>query len=150
MSATDADIPLGCDASETTLERPALAQDGIINFATHGRFAATSKDSVSPRLHSRSGSASELDDGLLTASEVTQLKLNADRIVLSTCNTSGDKPGRGPVGIGALVLLFRCLRASCVALSGGFGSCHAFDHVDVRVAQDEPKIGRGKALRVRC
>jgi CHAT domain-containing protein len=37
---------------------------------------------------------SELDDGLLTASEVAQLKLNADWVVLSACNTAaGDKPG---------------------------------------------------------
>ena len=37
---------------------------------------------------------SELDDGLLTASEVAELKLNADWVVLSACNTiAGDKPG---------------------------------------------------------
>jgi CHAT domain-containing protein len=37
---------------------------------------------------------SELDDGLLTASEVAQLKLNADWVVLSACNTiAGTKPG---------------------------------------------------------
>jgi CHAT domain-containing protein len=36
----------------------------------------------------------ELDDGLLTASEVAQLKLSADWVVLSACNTAaGDKPG---------------------------------------------------------
>ena len=34
------------------------------------------------------------DDGLLTASEVAELKLNADWVVLSACNTAaGDKPG---------------------------------------------------------
>ena len=37
---------------------------------------------------------SDLDDGLLTSSEVAQLKLNADWVVLSACNTiAGDKPG---------------------------------------------------------
>ena len=37
---------------------------------------------------------SRLDDGLLTASEVAQLKLNADWVVLSACNTiAGDRPG---------------------------------------------------------
>ena len=37
---------------------------------------------------------SEDDDGLLTASEVAALKLNADWMVLSACNTAaGDKPG---------------------------------------------------------
>jgi CHAT domain-containing protein len=37
---------------------------------------------------------SEYDDGLLTASEIAMLKLNADFVVLSACNTAaGDKPG---------------------------------------------------------
>jgi CHAT domain-containing protein len=37
---------------------------------------------------------SEDDDGLLRASEVATLKLNADFVVLSACNTAaGDKPG---------------------------------------------------------
>ena len=35
----------------------------------------------------------EFDDGLLTASEVAQLKLNADWVVLSACKIAGDKPG---------------------------------------------------------
>ena len=36
----------------------------------------------------------ESDDGLLKASEVAQLKLDADIVVLSACNTAaGDKPG---------------------------------------------------------
>jgi CHAT domain-containing protein len=35
-----------------------------------------------------------LDDGLPTASEVAQLKLNAKWVVLSACNTaSAEKPG---------------------------------------------------------
>jgi len=37
---------------------------------------------------------SEDDDGLLTASEIAMLKLNADFVVLSACNTAAeDKPG---------------------------------------------------------
>lgn len=36
----------------------------------------------------------DLDDWLLTASEVMQLKLDADWVVLSACTTvAGDKPG---------------------------------------------------------
>lgn len=33
--------------------------------------------------------ATEDDDGLLTASEVAALKLDADRVVMSDCNTAG-------------------------------------------------------------
>ncbi len=37
---------------------------------------------------------SEDDDGLLRASDVAMLKMNADFVVLSACNTAaGDKPG---------------------------------------------------------
>ncbi len=36
----------------------------------------------------------DFDDGLLSASEIAQLKLNADWVVLSACNTAAeDKPG---------------------------------------------------------
>jgi CHAT domain-containing protein len=40
----------------------------------------------------------EFDDGLLTAADVVQLKLNADWVVLSAANTAaGDKPGAEPL-----------------------------------------------------
>jgi len=63
----------------------------------------------------------ELDDGLFTASEVAQLKLNADWVVLSACNTAaGDKPWRrGTFRPGTRVLLCRRPHAACVALAGG-------------------------------
>jgi hypothetical protein len=64
---------------------------------------------------------SETDDGLLTASEVAQLKLNADGMVLSACNTiAGDKPGAEAfVGTGPRLLLRRRARAPRLALGGG-------------------------------
>jgi CHAT domain-containing protein len=38
--------------------------------------------------------SSDIDNGLLSASEVAHLKLNADGVVLSACNTAAeDKPG---------------------------------------------------------
>ena len=41
---------------------------------------------------------SEQDDGLLTASEVAALNLNADWVILSACNTAaGAKPGAEPL-----------------------------------------------------
>jgi hypothetical protein len=44
--------------------------------------------------------ASEEDDGLLTASEVTLLKLNADWVIMSACNTGGgDKSGEALSGL---------------------------------------------------
>lgn len=95
LGGAAADIHLGADASETTVKRAPLADYAIIYFATHGLVAGDVKGIAEPSLAlSLPRQPSELDDGLLTASEVAQLRLNADWVVLSACNTiAGDKPG---------------------------------------------------------
>src|SRR5712672_315303 len=95
LGVAASDIHLGSDASETTLKRTPLADYRIVYFATHGLVAGDVKGLGEPSLAlSIPAQPSELDDGLLTASEVAQLKLNADWVVLSACNTiAGDKPG---------------------------------------------------------
>jgi CHAT domain-containing protein len=95
LGGAAADIHLGADASETTVKRTPLADFAIIYFATHGLVAGDVKGIAEPSLAlSLPKQPSALDDGLLTASEVAQLKLNADWVVLSACNTiAGDKPG---------------------------------------------------------
>jgi len=95
LGVAAADIHLGEDASETTLKRTPLADYGIVYFATHGLVAGDVKGLAEPSLVlSIPRQPTELDDGLLTASEVAQLKLNADWVVLSACNTiAGDRPG---------------------------------------------------------
>ncbi len=75
------------------MKRAPLADYRIVYFATHGLVAGDVKGVAEPSL-SLPSQPSDLDDGLLTASEVAQLKLNADWVVLSACNTiAGDKPG---------------------------------------------------------
>ena len=95
LGASISDIHLQKDASETTVKRARLAEYNVVYFATHGLVAGDVKGLGEPALAlSIPKLQSELDDGLLTASEVAQLKLNADWVVLSACNTAaGDKPG---------------------------------------------------------
>ncbi len=68
-------------------------------FATHGLLAGEVAEfaqlNAEPALVlTLPEKPTEFDDGLLTASEVAQLRLNADWVVLSACNTaSGGKPG---------------------------------------------------------
>jgi CHAT domain-containing protein len=95
LGAAAADIHLGADASETTVKRASLADYRIVYFATHGLVAGDIKGVAEPSLAlSLPKVPSPLDDGLLTASEVAELKLNADFVVLSACNTiAGDRPG---------------------------------------------------------
>lgn len=142
VGAAEADIHLGRDASETTLKGAALAQYGIIYFATHGLVAGDIKGLGEPSLAlSIPDQPTELDDGLLTASEVAQLKLNADWVVLSALQHHRRRQARrrGAVGTGTLVLLCRRPRPAGLALGGGFGSCHPPDHDDFRAAQKRSK-----------
>jgi CHAT domain-containing protein/Tfp pilus assembly protein PilF len=94
-----ANLFVGADATETRVKQEKLDQFRIVYFATHGLLAGDVADfaklNAEPALVlSLPEHPTELDDGLLTASEVAQLKLNAEWVVLSACNTaSAEKPG---------------------------------------------------------
>ena len=83
----------------TTVKKEPLDNYRVVYFATHalvaGEVEKFAKAKAEPALVlSIPDKPSEEDDGLLTASEVAMLKLNADFVVLSACNTAaGDKPG---------------------------------------------------------
>lgn len=150
VGASDADIHLGRDASETTLKRAALAQYGIIYFATHGLVAGDVKGLGEPSLAlSIPDQPSELDDGLLTASEVAQLKLNADWVVLSACNTiAGDKPGAE--ALSGLARSFFYAGARALLVSHWAVDSEAATRLTTstfELLKKEPKIGRAEALR---
>ena len=95
LGASASDIFLGKDASETAVKKAQLADYRVVYFATHGLVAGDVRGVGEPALVlSIPANPTEADDGLLTSSEVAQLKLNADWVVLSACNTmAGDKPG---------------------------------------------------------
>jgi CHAT domain-containing protein len=92
---------------------------------------------------------SDLDDGLPTANEVAQLKLNADWVVLSACNTmAGDRPGAEALSGLARAFFYAGARALLVthwpvasAQSAQF-TMTVFD-----VLKDNPGLGRAEALR---
>jgi CHAT domain-containing protein len=76
-----------------------LSDYRVVYFATHalvaGQIEQYTRAKAEPALVlSIPAKPSKEDNGLLTASEVATLKLNADFVVLSACNTAaGDKPG---------------------------------------------------------
>ena len=99
LRADPSDIKLGLNASVTAVKHAMLDQYRIVYFATHGlvsgelqRFA---KSKAEPALVlTIPDKPTDFDDGLLQASEIAQLKLNADWVVLSACNTAAEEqPG---------------------------------------------------------
>jgi len=93
LGADPADLVLGLDATETRVKQSRLDQYRIVYFATHGLVAGDlnrfSKTRSEPALaFTFPDRPSEADDGLLQATEISSLKLNADWVVLSACNTA--------------------------------------------------------------
>ena len=95
LAAPADSLYLAEQATEAQVKSMDLSDSRVLAFATHGLVAGELEDNVEPALVlTPPESGSELDDGLLTASEIAQLKLNADWVILSACNTaSGDRPG---------------------------------------------------------
>jgi CHAT domain-containing protein/Tfp pilus assembly protein PilF len=150
LGVAASDIHLGADASETAVKRAPLADYGIVYFATHGLVAGDVRGLAEPSLAlSIPKQPSELDDGLLTASEVAQLKLNADWVVLSACNTiAGDKPGAE--ALSGLARSFFYAGARALLVSHWAVDSEAATRLTIATfdrLKSDPKIGRAEALR---
>ncbi len=91
-------IKLEKDATERAVKTSKLSDYRIVHFATHALVAgetARYSDMAEPALvFTPPQVPSDIDDGLLTSSEIAALNLNADWVILSACNTAdGDRPG---------------------------------------------------------
>ncbi|HET7085893.1 MAG TPA: CHAT domain-containing tetratricopeptide repeat protein [Rhizomicrobium sp.] len=101
LNASPDDIQLGAGATEPALRARALDQYAVLYFATHGLLPGELHCQAEPGLvlsPPTQTATSAAADGLLTASEIASLKLNADLVVLSACNTAaagGRKFGGG-------------------------------------------------------
>ena len=163
----DALVLLGERATERQIKlfsmNGVLANYRVVHFATHGLLAG-GKTRVEYRLSEPAlvltppadgadRKSLREDDGLLTASEVTTLKLKADWVILSACNTAaGDKVGTEALsglaraffyaGTRALLVShWKVLSDAAVRLTTG-----VFDAMDQARTDGKP-IGRAEALR---
>lgn len=150
LGVLQSEIRLGRRASEAEVKAAPLQDYRIVYFATHGLVAGNVKDLAEPALAlTLPREASEVDDGLLTASEVARLKLNADWVVLSACNTAaGDKPGAEALSGLARAFFYAGARALLVS------HWPVSDEAGARLTADtfarltaHPAMGRSEALR---
>jgi CHAT domain-containing protein len=90
------------EATEKNLRNENLNQYGVIAFATHAEVSGVLEGFNEPFLVlTPPNKSSDNDDGLLTASEISSLNLNARLIILSACNTAakGNKYADGFSGL---------------------------------------------------
>ena len=151
-------VYLGERATESTLKTLSASGDlkraRILHFATHGLLAGETEGITRSRAEpalmlTPPPQASDEDDGLLTASEVAQLKLDADWVVMSACNTAaGEKVDTEALSGLARAFFYAGSRALLVS--------HWYVDSDAAVAltsgafaqlQANPSLGRAEALR---
>lgn len=150
LGAPKSDIHLGREASETTVKRTPLTNYRVVYFATHGLVAGDVRGLGEPSLAlSLPQQPSDLDDGLLTASEVAQLQLNADWVVLSACNTiAGDKPGAEALSGLARAFFYAGARALLVShWSVDTNAATRLTTTTFDIMKADPDTGRAEALR---
>ena len=98
----ESDIYLGKRASEQQVKSMDLSDRRVIAFATHALVTGDLDGLNQPALALSAPSiAGNDEDGLLTMTEILRLKLNADWVVLSACNT-GAAEGKGAEAISGL------------------------------------------------
>src|SRR5262245_6776474 len=87
--AAESDVTLGPEAAGTRVPSSDLRRYRVIAFATHGLLPGELKCKGEPALAlTPPATATTDEDGLLDAAEIAQLKLDADWVVLSACNTA--------------------------------------------------------------
>ena len=103
LGAGDESLLLGTAATETNLRARSLKDVRVLYFATHALLPGELSCQSEPALALAPPATPAKDrstDGLLDASEVAGLSLNADLVVLSACNTGQTET---QMGGGALV-----------------------------------------------
>lgn len=113
LAAPEQYILTGNRATEQAIRSADLSRANVLAFATHGLMAGDLDGLDEPALVMTPGDG---DDGLLTVSEIMRLRLAADWVILSACNTaaggSGDDSGLAGVARAFLYAGGRNLLAS--------------------------------------
>jgi len=159
LRAPEGDIYLGARATEQTIKGLSTAGElkrhAIVHFATHGLLAGETESfarslAEPALLLTPPPSASEQDDGLLTASEVAQLELNADWVILSACNTAGAGDTLGAEALSGLARAFFYAGARALLVSHWYVDSDGAVKLTTRAVSElrrDPTIGRADALR---
>ena len=160
LGAVESDLHLGARATEAAVKKlgasGALGRYRIIHFATHGLLAGETEDFAQslaePALLLTPPSvATEVDDGLLTASEVAGLKLDADWVVLSACNTAAGSEKGDTQALSGLARAFFYAGARALLVSHWYVDSDAAVKLTTKAftaMRADPSIGRAEAMRL--
>jgi hypothetical protein len=123
LGADVRELRLGPNATETEINRlnttGDLARYQIVHFATHGTLAGQLSGTNEPGLIlTPPATATKEDDGYLSGSEIASLKLDADWVILSACNTAGGDDKTNAEALSGLARVFFYAGARCWSRTG--------------------------------
>jgi len=151
LAAPDSVIHLRDQATETRVKALDLSSFRVVAFSTHGLMAGDMAELAEPALVlTPPENGTTQDDGLLTASEVAQLKLNADWVLLSACNTAAPDGTPGAEGLSGLAKAFFYAGSRALLVSHWPVASEATVGLTTGIfaeLSDHPEIGRAEALR---
>ena len=151
LGASESDLLLGERASEPVLRQMALDHYKVIEFATHGLMSGELKGLAEPALVlTPPAEATPDNDGLLTASKLATLKLNADWVVLSACNTAASDGTPDAGGLSGLAKAFFYAGSRSLLVSHWPAQSKATVNLTTGAFAElveNPPIGRAEALR---
>jgi CHAT domain-containing protein/tetratricopeptide (TPR) repeat protein len=144
------DIFLGAAANEKAVKEVDLSRYRVVAFATHGLVPGELDGLAEPALAFSAPEVAGVEgDGLLTLGEILALRLDADSIVLSACNTaSGD--GAGAEAVSGLGRAFFYAGARSLLVSHWAvetTSAAALTTEYFRRQQSSPSVGRARLLQ---
>jgi CHAT domain-containing protein len=145
---------LGARATETQVKRLSakneLQKYQIVEFATHGAVAGDLSRTSEPGLIlTPPKEATDRDDGYLSASEISSLKLDADWVILSACNTAAGE-AQGAEALSGLARAFFYAGARSLLVSHWAVDSDATVKLITKAVAEvksHPEIGRAEALR---
>ncbi len=144
------DVFIGKQANEQVVKTMDLSGRRVIAFATHGLVPGDLDGLVQPALALTAPQvAGVTGDGLLTMGEILGLKLNADWVVLSACNTAAAN-GAGAEAVSGLGRAFFYAGARALLVSNWpveTTSAKALTSDIFRRQAAQPGLSRAQALR---
>jgi CHAT domain-containing protein len=143
-------LVLGIKANEDTVKATDLTKYKIVAFATHGLAAGELNGLTQPALALTAPDIAGIKgDGLLTMEEIISLKLDADWVVLSACNT-GAAAGAGAEAASGLGQAFFYAGARALLVTNWSVDSQSAREITTdlfRRRTADPKLSRSEALR---
>ena len=104
LKGSKKDIYLRNQATQSIISDLEMSKFKVVQFATHGLMSGEFQGLFEPALVLTPAVTNNFQDGdgLLTASEIAEMKMNADLVVLSACNTAASDGTPGAEGMSGL------------------------------------------------